>query len=512
MNKPSMWNRIKAALRAFNYLEAGRRLTRHRSTLPGWVRDARFDVSSAERREVLRKSRYFQYNNALANRLCDLFELYTVGANGLQVTPASSDEAWNEVRLKSWGEWCKYPDLTSRQSFGTLQGLITRLWFFDGECFIIKTKSKPVRGQNGQIIGPARPRIQIVEAHRCETPDIMADREGREIIEGIEVDDRGRPIAYWIKDGQTDIFSEAQYRRFNAEDVIHVFEPSRAGQYRGLPLIYPVINDLNDLDDLQILEMQAAKQNAQKTRVIKTASGEDEEGDAEEVPFLGKQRSTDTNEVSRQDYYKTAFGAETQILKHGDEYAEYVPQRPSVAVQQYWEYLITKICAGVGIDKQLVYPTSMQGTLVRGTYDIADAFFRARSSVIADVVLEIYRWQTEWETQNIKELADPPADWREATTCPPRSVNADVGRNASAMLSMLDKGATTLEDIYAPQGKNWLERVKQRAREIAATKHQANLASGLYPDVTVSASEITTSIVEDAAAPAQPAAVNPVAP
>lgn len=491
---------VRASLKFANYLEAGRRWNPSRSFLPGEIRDARFDVSSVERLEVVRKSRYFQYNNALANRLCDLFEQYTVGAQGLQLTPASVDDVWNEKAAIAWRGWGKFADLTSRQSFGVLQGLMARLWFFDGEVFIIKTKGTekitPTPGEKPVV----RPRIQLVETHRVATPSSMTGEEGRRIIDGIEVDDKGRPIAYWIRDAQVSSFEASSYKRYPADEIIHLFEPYRAGQYRGLPLLYPVINDLHDLDDLQIFEMQAAKQNSQVTRTVMNASGEAED-ETESVPFTIKQKSTDTQTVTREQFYKTTFGAGVHYLKPGDEYKEYVSNRPSVAVQEYWDYLITKCCMGVGISKTLAYPPARgQGTIIRGDYDSTNAYFQARSAVISDAVQEVYRYVMNWEVNyNPVLLGDKPSGWDTATTCAPRAVNADVGHNSSAMLAELAAGATTYEAIYAPQGKNWKRELAQAAREVAFIKYQAELASKIYPGIEVKPGEIAEKLIVEVA-------------
>src|SRR5438045_838602 len=59
-----------------------------RSWLPASVQDARFDFDSSTRLELIRRSRYWEANNAIVNRLCDVFEQYTVGPAGLKVIPS----------------------------------------------------------------------------------------------------------------------------------------------------------------------------------------------------------------------------------------------------------------------------------------------------------------------------------------------------------------------------------------------------------------------------------------
>lgn len=446
--------------------EAGQRYSPRRTWLPGWIRDARFDADQATRIEIVRKSRYFERNSAILNRLLDLFEQYTVGPEGLQFVPASSDEEWNRKAKKFWDDWCKLCDLTSLQPFGTIQSLASRIWAVDGEAFVIKT-----RGKN-RPNGPSWPRIQLVETHRVETPPgTTSDR----IIDGIEVDERGRPIAYHIKDsvGGSMGLAEETFKKVNADEMVHIFEPSRPGQYRGLPIGYAVIGDLHDLDDLQMWSMDGSKASAKKTAVIKTASGELSNDDLRRARFnMGPasgtgQGTSGGSAEERTKYYQDHGMAEAVVLQTGDEYAEHTVNRPSESERALWDYLTSKVCAGFGVSKLLVFPHSLQGTVTRADLDVAAAFFKSRSAVLASKFTEIYTWVIEWGTRNVIELADPPADWREVSVRSPRSVNVDVGRNSNALISEYEAGWRTLEEICGELGFDWRRVLRQRARELA---------------------------------------------
>jgi capsid protein len=203
--------------------------------------DARKDLCASDRKELQRLARYFESCSAIVNRMADLWECYVVGAQGLQIFPASSSEDWNNRALTQFNLWKPFADIASREGWDTSQGRIVRSWFVDGEVFVILTKEGPFS------------RIQLVEAHRCLSPD----GERPNVHDGVEVDANGRPIAYWFRVGDTEKITP-----IDASYVVHIFEPSRPGQLRGIPLISCVLNDLRDLSDLQILEMRAAKQSA----------------------------------------------------------------------------------------------------------------------------------------------------------------------------------------------------------------------------------------------------------
>lgn len=449
--------RIAAATRNFwttlrNRYE-GARTSPGRSRVPGVVQAARFDATLAERTELVRKARYFERNNAIVNRMADLFEQYTVG-NGLQFFAASSSPAWNVRANAYWNDWKRWADLSGPLGFDSLQGIIARTLFVDGEIFVVLTKG-----------ATNKPRIQLIEGHRCGTPPTM--KEGDGIIDGVEIDANGRPVAYHFLENEEQLTKKI-YRRVAADFVIHIFEPSRAGQYRGLPMLHPVINDLNDLDDLQVLEMRAAKDAASISRVIKTATGEIEDED------LLRGTVTQSDGSTRDEYYKDVFGAEVKVLKTGDEMQQFASDRPNVASREYWDYLTAKVCAGVGIPKELVLPATMNGTVTRAVLDMANTFFRTRSAVLADHLRHVYEYVTEWGVRTEPTLQPSPADWFRSHCRAPRAVNVDVGRNSAAMVAEWKAGMRTLQDIYAEVGQDWREQLAQKAAEMAFAQELAD--------------------------------------
>lgn len=437
----------------------GAQFSTSRSAVAGYVQDARFDADSATQFEMVRKSRYFERNSGIYNRLCDLFEQYVVGPQGITVVPASSDQEWNK-RASDWFDgWSAMPDLTSRQSWSTIQSLAARTWFVDGEVFCLKTSGRPREDS------ASYPRIQLVERHRVESP--MALAGNARIIDGIQVDDRGRPISYYVRK------EDGSYDPKPADKVIHLFEPSRVGQYRGLPFVYPVINDLHDLDDLQILAGQAAKKQAAIADVLETAAGEFDPVKLRREKVEGtNQNSAGTETVeSRVKKYSQITGATTLAIKTGEKLHRLDTTRPSGPEREHWDYLTSKVCAGVGISKLLVFPWSMQGTVTRADLDVANAFFRSRSAVISStLVLDVWFYVMDWAIKNVRELSDPPADWRTVTTRAPRSVNVDVGRNSNALIEEYKAGWRTLEEICAELGADWRRVLRQRAKERAAAR------------------------------------------
>ncbi len=439
----NFFSRIRNAVKAFisNIYEGARWSTR-RSLLNETLQAARLDVDKCTREELCRKANYFEKNNALFNKLCDLFEQYTVGT-GIPFFPATSSPRFNDLAATAWEAWKPMADVASRFGWDSLQSVIARQCFVFGECFVLQVRDR----YNG------RGRVQLVEGFNCKTPPLLAAQEGKFIVDGVAIDPAGRPLGYWFKEGE-------DFRYYDASVVVHIFDPSRPGQYRGLPYIHPVINDLHDLDDLQMLEMQAAKQNARISRFVNVATGEFSDEDA--IRTGGE--VSDEDGKKRFEYYENVLGADAKALFPGDKVSQFGGERPSVVTREFWKGLEAKICAGVGIPYVLVYPESMQGTVYRGALDAASAWFRIRSSNLALHFRRIYEFALADAMQFDPALrAAAPKDWNKADYRPPKAPNVDVGRNSAAMLAELAAGIRSHVGIIAEDGGDWKQLLIQKA-------------------------------------------------
>jgi hypothetical protein len=452
--------------------EGARRWSTQRGQMPGPPpQDARFDCTNETRTELVRKARLFEANDAIVNRMADLYEQYVIGPNGLQIIPNSSDDKWNE-KAKAWfDQWARLPDIASRLSLASLQSIAARREFIDGQIFILKTYGEEI-DQGGRAA--RRPRIQLIETHRIQTPGERAQDEGRTIIDGWEVDSRGRPIAGWFIERDTN--EQEKYIRRSADSIITIGEPCRPGQYHSLPYLTPVMQDLQDLHELIGFTKHKAKELSTITRVLETASGElkDIATTIRETAMQRNKNSAgeDITETKTR-HMQSVFGPRAIALSKGEKLNEFLNNTPTVADQQLWSHLASRICIGVGIPKILVFPESIQGTLVRGEYDIAATFFQSRSAVHANAWTEVYYFVMDWAIRNVRELSDPPADWRNVSVQYPRAVNVDVGYNAEALLKQVEAGTLTFEEAYGPLGKNWRERLKAKAKQAAYIRQLA---------------------------------------
>ena len=438
-----------------NYYEGAVWKWGERSFIFGTNQDARLDANSMSRTELMRKARYFDKNNAFAHNLGDKWQLYTVGSSGLQVVSKSTDAT---DYFKMWGQDC---DALGLMTFDKMQNVASRAWFFDGDCFLVKVV---VRG---------RLKIQLIEGHRVYTPPNMSADEGVSVVDGVGIDGNGKVTGIWVNIAPEIPYQATQanaWRFVAIEDVHQIMDPTRSAMYRGVSSLHPILNDLNDLDDLQTLTMQVAKQAATIGNVTNNRTGE--------LPTANSRRSllkiqspnggSSTSTKNSTDWYAVKFGAQEIALQHGDTIKQFQADRPSLAEREHWDYVISKICAGVCISKLLVMPYSIQGTVARADLDVCAAAFRARSAVMQAAVKQVFFWVIGWAEKYDRLVLTGGYKFDghdDVTVRAPRSPNVDVGRNSKALVAELDAGLRTYQDIYAEAGQDWREQLDQKGIE-----------------------------------------------
>lgn len=143
------------------------------------------------------------------------------------------------------------------------QTLVVRSWLDAGEVFV---RRRPRFADDGL---PLPLQIQIIEAEFV--PLLDADTytglpAGNRIRSGIELDKRGRRVAYWMHkehpgDGLGLTVADGSLVRVLAADICHVFEQKRPGQLRGVSMLVPVLNRLKNIenyDDATLTRQQLA--------------------------------------------------------------------------------------------------------------------------------------------------------------------------------------------------------------------------------------------------------------
>jgi lambda family phage portal protein len=118
---------------------------------------------------------------------------------------------------------------------------------------------RPRRAEDGLSV-PLQ--VQVLEPELCPHYSTTTAPNGNRIRAGIEFNGLGQRVAYWMyraRPGELEDYDYSTLRRVPADTVIHLFNPLRPGQIRGLPhLTQGLIKllELDKFDDATLLRQQ----------------------------------------------------------------------------------------------------------------------------------------------------------------------------------------------------------------------------------------------------------------
>jgi lambda family phage portal protein len=169
---------------------------------------------------------------------------------------------WERQVEQEFGLWAesKECDITRQLNFYELQNLCFRSVLVNGDAVILM----PVKPTPGVLYDL---RVALVEGDRLCVPSPKP--QGKIIDGGVELDENGAPVAYWIANRHPLAEQSGQprleYRSVPAfgkktgrRNVLHIVPFERIGQHRGVPFLAPVIDSLKQLGRYTEAELMAA--------------------------------------------------------------------------------------------------------------------------------------------------------------------------------------------------------------------------------------------------------------
>ncbi len=164
-----------------------------------------------------------------------------------RITNAVKKALYNDL----WTEWTKMSDADGVLDFYGQQTLATRAWLEAGEVFGRLRYRRPGVGMTVPL------QLQLIESEfvpLLDTDSWPGLPVGNRIRSGIELSTIGQRVAYWVyREHPTDFSSgnidQSKLVRIPASEMIHVFEPKRPGQMRGVPDFAPVLARLRNVAD-----------------------------------------------------------------------------------------------------------------------------------------------------------------------------------------------------------------------------------------------------------------------
>ena len=418
--------------------EAARPLTRERTWLHATATDSRQDIDAYDRLRLLALSRRLFINNPIIRATVNEMARYSVGP-GIRPQARSGDQAWDRQAEQYFNSWAESADVRGMLDFCELQSLASLAIDRDGDVFFILTQTRD-----------GRPAVQVVEAHRCGTPQ-GADQKA--IIDGVQADATGRPLKYYFSNDA----ANKVFKAIPADSVIHLFEPDRPDQFRGYPRTAVALIPMLDRDEVLRMEMQGVKAATSLGMVITNNTGSAQGG------FFGTPTHNTGDAITSETIYS---GGGIARLKPGESVQTFSLTRPNEKLDAFLDQYIRAAAIGMGLPYEFVWNSErLAGTAQRFTLAKAQRRFEERQRLLVQrMCSRIWRYVIAAAIEN-RELPRN-ASWSNVVWQTPRKLTVDAGRESQAMREEYKLGFTNLADVCGSDGNDWQEVVSQKISEV----------------------------------------------
>ena len=200
-----------------------------------------------------------------------------IKCNVLGVTPEYARE-WSRKTKREFELWASSPlncDFLRRNNFYELQRIAFISYLTEGDCFNIFRRRLPT------TFNPYSLRLQLIDAQRVSNPmtngnfasisnvEMQKTGSNNRIVNGIEVDKDGAQVAIWVSNRiwnePTSLTPELKWQRVRwygqntgIRNILHICADVRPDQFRGVPLLAPVIETLKQISRYGDAELTSA--------------------------------------------------------------------------------------------------------------------------------------------------------------------------------------------------------------------------------------------------------------
>lgn len=268
----------------------------HGRRMRGWMPPSSGPNKAVEGLQTIRnRSRDAARNDWTGKSGAQHWTTNLIGTGIVPRLPKKLAASKKEMLTKLWDDWVKDCDADGALNFYGLQTLFTKAWIMSGECFI---RLRPRRIDSGLEV-PLQ--VQLIEADFV--PMLDADSwpglpTGNRIRSGIELNRIGQRVAYWVyKEHPGDNVGRSatptDLIRVARSQMLHIFEPERPGQLRGVPDFAPILARLRNVADFDDAVLERQKISNLFTGFVTKAMGQQFDDSVD--PLTGRPIETDSS-------------------------------------------------------------------------------------------------------------------------------------------------------------------------------------------------------------------------
>lgn len=342
---------------------------------------------------IIEQARDAERNDSLIGRIVDSAVTNTI-QSGFKLDPQTGDEALDLMLWERWDAWANDPDqcdIAGEFTFHDFECINLRRVMFDGDIVNLPLSS-------GEL--------QAIEAHRIRTPRKTKDK----IVHGVQLDEFRKRVAYWItKDdieplatipNTAEMLVMPTRNSDGDRQVLHIYDPKRSTQTRGVSALAPIIDACAMRDDIEFATM-VKQQVASCFALIRTrAFGADVNNDPSGMGYGYTQQQG--GGYSRQ-VGGIAPGMEV-LGEPGETISGFSPNVPNPEYFEQIRGIVRLIAANLGCPPEVSLFDTTQTTFhgYRGAVDEARRGFRRNQEWLKKRFhMPVYRWKVrQWMSED----------------------------------------------------------------------------------------------------------------
>mgnify|MGYP004448427315 CR=1 FL=1 len=347
---------------------------------------------------------------------------------------------------RAWAKWteAKNADVRGLSNFYELQEMALRRMLYDGEILINKTAQ-------GDYLPLS---IQLIEAENIGATGMQNGKNN--IINGVEVNEYGKPIAYHVYQSDPMGMRSFNTLRLTTDQAFLLFKPTRPSQIRGVSHLALVLKRIHDIDEYMDADLIAARVSACFSAFITSANS------GRQIAMMQRDSKGRPNMVM-------APGT-VQHLRPGESVSFADPKRNAGTASEYSATQTRRISSGLGMSADIV-ARNINGNFSAARQNLLEdqkTFRQLQEFVIAHFCMPIWRAFID----ALYLAGELPADYltnkdkyQEVSWLAPGWSWIDPVKEVTANKEAIKSGLTTLEEECEASGRDWEEVLEQRKLE-----------------------------------------------
>jgi lambda family phage portal protein len=347
--------------------------------------------------------------------------------------PESADPAWNAAAKALWADWCAAPEVRGLSTWSELLALIYRSWLRDGDVGVILLSDGL---------------LQAIESDQISSPRAVSP----DMVDGIRLDRRGRPVDYSIVDVPDVRNPAVRYQSDRiivpAESVIFLAKRQRLGQTRGTPAFTGSAWIFDQIDGTIEAVTVAARMAASFGLVITQAS-----------TSSGLPMQTGSDGAKRPEWRLEPGMFKT--LREGEAITQIKPEQPTAQFEGWIKALLRFCAIEFALPLELFFDfRDANWANHKGARLASQRNWRVRQRMLEGFSKRVYTWKLiEWIRSG---LLRPRADALAHSWTSAGWRWLDPVKEIQAALAECDLGVRTPSMVAEAQGHDYAEIVARR--------------------------------------------------